>query len=130
MGEGLLVVYLNFQQKKLIFITHIKPKHSEKNEIFSIFSNFGGQYWGLRGLRGHVPPKFKTKYMISFLVVFVTLTYLVFEKLSSTGSAERGKNNLLMTYEFYYIIIISPVDIIRIDLTQKSRSRRRFGQYF
>ena len=79
-GGGASSGIFEFPTKKLIFITHIKPKHSEKNEIFSIFSNFGGQYWGLRGLRGHVPPKFKTKYMNSFLVVFVTLTYLVFEK--------------------------------------------------
>ena len=57
-----------------------EAKNREKIEIFSIFSNFGGQTWGHWGLWWHVPPKFKTKYMDSFLVVFVTLTYLVFEK--------------------------------------------------
>ena len=58
----------------------MKPKTVKKVEIFSIFSNLGGQVWGHCVLWGHVPPKFKTKYMNSFLVVFVTLTYLVFEK--------------------------------------------------
>ena len=79
-GGGASDVIFEFPIKKNTFENMYEAKNSEKNEIFSIFSNFGGQDWGLRGLRGHVPPKFKTKYMNSFLVVFVTLTYLVFEK--------------------------------------------------
>jgi len=80
MGEVLLMLYSNFQLKKTPLKTCMKPKTVKKVEIFSIFSNFGGQVWGHWGLWGHVPPKFKTKYMNSFLVVFVTLTYLGFEK--------------------------------------------------
>ena len=49
-GGGASSGIFEFPTKKLIFITHIKPKHSEKNEIFSIFSNFGGQDWGLRAV--------------------------------------------------------------------------------
>ena len=81
MGEVLLMLYSNFHFKKTPLKTCMKPKTVKKFEIFSIFRNFGGQLWGHWGLWGHVPPKFKTKYMNSFLVVFVTLTYLVFEKL-------------------------------------------------
>ena len=74
------MLYSNFQLKKTPLKTCMKPKTVKKIEIFSIFSNFGGQVWGHWGLWEHVPPKFKTKYMNSFLVVFVTLTYLGFEK--------------------------------------------------
>ena len=73
-------VEFKFPIKKTPLKTCMKPKSVKKIEIFSIFNNFGRQIWGHWGLWRHVPPKFKTKYMNSFLVVFVTLTYLVFEK--------------------------------------------------
>ena len=79
-GGGVSDVIFEFPIKKTPLKTCMKPKTVKKIEIFSIFSNFGGQIWGHWGLWGHVPPKFKTKYVNSFLVVFVTLTYLVFEK--------------------------------------------------
>jgi len=42
MGEGLLMLYSNFQFKKT-FENMYEAKNSEKNEIFSIFNNFGGK---------------------------------------------------------------------------------------
>ena len=79
-GGGASDVIFEFPIKKNTFENMYEAKNSEKIEIFSIFNNFGGQVWGHWGLWEHVPPKFKTKYTNSFLVVFMTLTYLVFEK--------------------------------------------------
>ena len=41
---------------------------------------FWGANLGKSGQWGHVPPKFKTEYTDSFVTVFVTQTFLVFEK--------------------------------------------------